>query len=59
MQRILPEQVWLHIRYVNNNKAGSDHGGGSGGYGGTLPTEEEEVGEGTADVGDGEGGGKR
>ena len=41
------------MRRERGRDSGGDHGGGTGGYGGTLPAKEEEVGEGTADVGDG------
>ena len=44
------------MRQERGGDIGGDHGGGTGGYVGKLTAEEEEVGEGTADVGDGKGG---
>ena len=44
------------MRRERGGDSGVDHGGGTGGYGGPLPAKEAEVGEGTADVGDGKGG---
>ena len=44
------------MRQERGVDSGGDHGGGIGGYGGPLPAEEAEVGEGTEDVGDGTGG---